>query len=99
MPRMGISAVVLAAAFAVNSAAAQNLPAPGFHHLHLNGTDPDAAIAFYVKQFPSTSKTNWGGVPALASPNKVLVLFTKVDRAPASDPQATAFWHFGWHVT
>ena len=28
---------------------------PGFHHLHLNSVDPDAAIDFYVRQFPSTS--------------------------------------------
>ena len=59
------------------------LPAPGFHHLHLNSVDPDAAIDFYVRQFPSTSKTSWGGLPALTSPNNVLVLFTKVDDAAA----------------
>ena len=75
------------------------LPAPGFHHLHLNSVDPDAAIAFYTKEFPSTSKANWGGFPALASPNNVLVLFTKVAAAPVADPDETAFWHFGWHVT
>jgi hypothetical protein len=27
------------------------LPAPGFHHLHLNSVDPDAAVAFYARQF------------------------------------------------
>jgi catechol 2,3-dioxygenase-like lactoylglutathione lyase family enzyme len=75
------------------------LPPPGFHHLHLNSTDPDAAIAYFAKEFPSTSKTIWGGFPALASPNAVLVLFTKVARPPVSDPQITAYWHFGWHVT
>lgn len=75
------------------------LPAPGFHHLHLNSVDPDAAIAFYVKQYPSTSKTTWGGMPALASPNNVMVLFAKVAAPPVSDPQITAFWHFGWHIT
>jgi len=75
------------------------LPPPGFDHLHLNSVNPDAAIAFYVREFPSTSKTTWGGMPALASPNNVLVLFNKVDRQPVSDPQVTAFWHFGWHVT
>ena len=42
------------------------LPAPGFHHLHLNSVDPEAAIDFYTRQFPSTSKTSWGGLPALA---------------------------------
>jgi catechol 2,3-dioxygenase-like lactoylglutathione lyase family enzyme len=97
-------AVLLATVFAVSielPAAAQGtaLPAPGFHHLHLNSIDPDAAIAFYAKEFPSTSKTSWGGMPALASPNNVLVLFTKVAAPPVSDPQVTAFWHFGWHVT
>src|SRR5919109_3153856 len=73
------------------------LSVPGFHHLHLNSRDPDAAIAFYTRQFPSTAKTTWGGLPALQSPNSVLILFTKVDTAPATSPQ-TAIWHCGWHV-
>jgi len=74
------------------------LPTPGFHHLHLNSVNPDAAIDFYVRQFTSTAKASWGGLPALKSPNNILVLFTKVDTAPAIEPQ-TAIWHFGWHVT
>jgi catechol 2,3-dioxygenase-like lactoylglutathione lyase family enzyme len=74
------------------------LPAPGFHHLHLNATNPGAAIDFYALQFPSTSKTTFAGKPALRSPNNVLVLFDNVSRAPALTPQ-TAIWHFGWHVT
>ena len=74
------------------------LPAPGFHHLHLNSLDPAAAIGFYVRQFASTSKTSWGGFPALASPNDVLLLFGKVDAPPPVTPQS-AIWHFGWHVT
>lgn len=78
--------------------AQEALPSPSFHHLHLNSVDPEAAIAFYVKAFPSTSRTTFGGQPALASPNDVLVLFTKVGTPPATQPQ-TAFWHFGWHVT
>jgi Glyoxalase/Bleomycin resistance protein/Dioxygenase superfamily len=73
------------------------LAPPRFHHLHLNSVDPDAAIDFYVRQFPSTARTTWGGLPALASPNDVLVLFDKVDKAPATSPQ-TAIWHFGWYV-
>jgi catechol 2,3-dioxygenase-like lactoylglutathione lyase family enzyme len=73
------------------------LAAPGFHHLHLNSVDPDAAVDFYTRRFPTTAKTSWGGLPALASPNDVLVLFTKVPAAPATSPQ-TAIWHFGWHV-
>jgi catechol 2,3-dioxygenase-like lactoylglutathione lyase family enzyme len=74
------------------------LPTPGFHHLHLNSVDPDAAIDFYTRQFPSTEKTRWGGHPALKSPNDVLILFTKVGRPAPSAPQS-AIWHFGWHVT
>src|SRR3954453_11412015 len=74
------------------------LATPGFHHLHLRSVDPDAAIDFYTRQFPSTRKGRWGGHPALFSPNDVMVLFDKVDRPPASEPQS-AIWHFGWHVT
>jgi catechol 2,3-dioxygenase-like lactoylglutathione lyase family enzyme len=73
------------------------LAAPRFHHLHLNSIDPEAAIDFYVRQFPRSVKTRWGGLPALAAPNDVLVLFTKVASAPPTSPQ-TAIWHFGWHV-
>jgi catechol 2,3-dioxygenase-like lactoylglutathione lyase family enzyme len=74
------------------------LPAPGFHHLHLNSIDPDAAIGFYTRQFASTSEGSWGGFPALRSPNDVMVLFTKVAAPPSTGPQS-AIWHFGWHVT
>ena len=74
------------------------LPTPKFHHLHLNSVDPDAAIDFYTRQFPSTARGSWGGLPALKSPNDVLLLFTKVDTPPTSEPQS-AIWHFGWHIT
>jgi catechol 2,3-dioxygenase-like lactoylglutathione lyase family enzyme len=72
------------------------LPAPGFHHLHLNSVNPDAAIEFYTKQFPSTTKASVAGFPALKA-GKVYVLFTKVRMPPPTEPQ-TAIWHFGWHV-
>src|SRR4051812_11746178 len=74
------------------------LPAPGFHHLHLNSVDPDTAIDFYVRHFPRSAKTTWGRLPALAAPNDVLVLFTKTAAPPPASPQS-AIWHFGWHVT
>jgi catechol 2,3-dioxygenase-like lactoylglutathione lyase family enzyme len=79
-------------------AAQTPLAAPGFHHLHLNTVNPEAAIDFYVKAFPTTSKGTFAGQPALRSPNNVWVLFNKVGAPPATQPQ-TAFWHFGWHVT
>src|SRR5688572_21274581 len=74
------------------------LPSPAFHHLHLNSMDPGAAIEFYNRQFPSTSRGSWNSIAALHSPNNVLVLFDKVDSPPPIEPQ-TAIWHFGWHVT
>ena len=74
------------------------LPTPGFHHIQLNSPDPDAAIDWYVRQFPSTSKGEWAGQPALISPNNVMVLFNKTDKPAPSHPQS-AIWHFGWHVT
>jgi catechol 2,3-dioxygenase-like lactoylglutathione lyase family enzyme len=74
------------------------LAAPRFHHLHLNSVDPDAAIDFYTAHFTTTSRSTWGGFPALASPNQVLILFTEVPTPPAIAPQS-AIWHFGWHVT
>lgn len=96
------SAAVVAAVIVLASASARSqgaaLETPGFHHLHLGSTNPDAALAFYTKAFPSTSATTWGGMPALRSPNNVLVLFTRLDQPASTQPQ-TAMWHFGWHVT
>jgi catechol 2,3-dioxygenase-like lactoylglutathione lyase family enzyme len=82
----------------VRPRARQDLPTPGFHHLHLNSVNPEAAIAFYTTQFPTTSRATFAGQPALRSPNNVWVLFNKVETPPATQP-STAFWHFGWHVT
>ena len=73
------------------------LATPGFHHLHLNSVDPDAAIDFYIRQFPTSAKGSWGGFPALLAPNNCMILFTKVATPPVSEPQG-AIWHFGWHV-
>jgi hypothetical protein len=74
------------------------LPSPRFHHIHLKSVDPTTAIDWYRRQFPSTASGEWGGFPALKSPNDVLILFDRVDRPPTSEPQS-AIWHFGWHVT
>jgi catechol 2,3-dioxygenase-like lactoylglutathione lyase family enzyme len=103
MTRTWLAGLIVAASISAWGAArltgqTNSLPPPGFHHLHLNSVNPDVAIAFYAKAFPSTSKSMWGGLPALRSPDDVLVLFNKVDQPPATQPQ-TAVWHFGWHVT
>jgi catechol 2,3-dioxygenase-like lactoylglutathione lyase family enzyme len=98
-----VVAVVFATALTWGSLGAANgqkldMRPPLFHHLHLNSVDPEAALAFYTAQFPTTSKANWAGLPALKSPNDVMVLFTKVASPPTIVPQS-AYWHFGWHVT
>jgi hypothetical protein len=104
---MRTTALISAAGLAIGLVAWHEMPAggqsvplaaPGFHHLHLNSIDPEGAIAFYTRQFPTTAATNWNGFAALRSPNNVLMLFNKVQAAPATQPQ-TAIWHFGWQVT
>jgi catechol 2,3-dioxygenase-like lactoylglutathione lyase family enzyme len=91
-------AVILVLSFLSQPDPGSRLTVPGFHHLHLNSVDPESAIDFYTKAFPTTAKTTFAGQPALASPNNVLVLFNRVSTPPATQPH-TAFWHFGWHVT
>jgi catechol 2,3-dioxygenase-like lactoylglutathione lyase family enzyme len=99
-----LAAAILAAAIGVwasgpgPAAQSADLGTPGFHHLHLLSTNPDAAIDFYTSHFASAKKTTWNGFPAISAPTNVLILFTKVDRPPLTSPQ-TAFWHFGWNVT
>jgi len=44
----------------------------------------------------STSKSTWGGFPALKT-GKVFVLFTKINSTAPTEPQ-TAIWYFGFHV-
>lgn len=102
-----LSTLLLAACAAVAAAPARTarlaaqgaaLPTPGFHHLHLNSVNPEAAVAFYAARFPSTAAATFEEQPALRSPNDVWVLFNRVDSPPPTQPP-TAFWHFGWHVT
>jgi len=61
-------------------ALAQEPPKAHFHHIHLNSTDPAAAIDFYTRKFEF---------------DKSRILFTKVKDAPPSEI-VSAIWHFGW---
>jgi hypothetical protein len=74
------------------------LAPPHFHHLALNSIDPESAASFYMKQFPSTARTSWEGMPALMSPSHVLIVFQKTAAPPPANPETTAYWHFGWTV-
>ena len=75
------------------------LETPGFHHLHLNSVDPDAAIDWYVRQFPSCTKGGWAGIPGAAvAQQRDGAVQQGRPRRRRSQPQS-AIWHFGWHVT
>ena len=95
-----ITAVVLLSAPALH-AQFERLPVPKLHHVGLNSVDPDAAIAWYLRLWPSAHRTTLAGFPGVEA--EMLMLFTKVDHPPAgvwsdalhrSEPQS-AFWHIG----
>ena len=69
-------------------------PLAHFHHLHLNATDPPAAITFYTSKLESEKRKFAGVMDGVWSHNSWL-LFTKVDAAPTSEI-TSAIWHMGW---
>jgi catechol 2,3-dioxygenase-like lactoylglutathione lyase family enzyme len=75
------------------SLCAQQTPQFHFHHIHLNSTDPAAAIAFYTSKL-DCEKENYGADEAIRAENS-WILFTKVTQPPPSDI-VSAIWHFGW---
>mgnify|MGYP001478958591 FL=1 len=84
---------------------AAGVPAAHFHHLHLNSVNPAAAIQYYARAFPDVTPTTMAGFEGFrttsrlaTAPGNVVVLISKVDRAPQTEPQS-AIWHFGWNST
>lgn len=75
--------------------------APRLHHVGLNTVDPERAIAWYLKLWPSAKRTTMAGFPAVES--DMALLFNKVDRPPAAAwrddlhraEEQSAFWHIG----
>lgn len=65
-----------------------------FHHLHLNATDPQAAINFYTSKF-DCEKGRFAGLLDGVWAQKSWMLFTKVAKPPVADLNS-AVWHFGW---
>ena len=64
-----------------------------FHHLHLNTTDPAAAVGFYPAKFDA-QKLALNGLPAVFA-QKSWLLFNKVAQPPPSSI-LSAIWHMGW---
>ena len=74
--------------------ALQQTPVAHFHHLHLNSTDPAAAIEFYTSKFDCEKGRFAGAIDAVWA-QKSWLLFNKVASAPPWELTA-AIWHFGW---
>jgi catechol 2,3-dioxygenase-like lactoylglutathione lyase family enzyme len=77
---------------------------PQLHHVGLNSKDPEAAIAWYERIWPTAKRVTVAGYPGLQS--DMLLLFNKVAGDPPgayqidlgrADPQS-AFWHIGASV-
>ncbi|MGC9951005.1 MAG: VOC family protein [Bryobacteraceae bacterium] len=88
--RILIPLILLALAI---TAFAQEAPKAHFHHIHLNATDPAAAIDFYTRKF-DCEKRKFGEADAVWT-QKSWMLFTKVKDMPPSEI-VSAIWHFGW---
>jgi len=67
------------------------------HHVHLNSVNPSAAADYYVKAFTTSVKTTFNGEIAVRTINGPLLLFTRVNTPPPTQPQS-AIWHFGWNT-
>jgi catechol 2,3-dioxygenase-like lactoylglutathione lyase family enzyme len=93
-----LSLAIVASAAANASAQAHSLR---LHHVGLNSPDPDRAIAWYLKLWPSAKRTTFAGYPAVEA--DMLLLFNKVDRPAAGAwrddlhraADQSSFWHIG----
>src|ERR1700724_3044144 len=98
MPFLGWRAVVAGVLLGVAMIAQSPEPLPQplahFHHLHLNTTDPQAAIAFYTAKLES-EKRKFAGAEDAVWARQSWLLFNKVNSAPKSEI-TSAIWHMGW---
>jgi len=65
-----------------------------FHHVHLNATDPAAAIEFYTSRFKAR-KESFAGLGDAVWTGDSWLLFTRVDAPPPSE-LLSGIWHIGW---
>ena len=65
-----------------------------FHHVHLNVTDPAAAIDFYTSKFDA-EKAKFAGLSDAVWAQKSWLLFSKVAVPPKFEVTST-IWHIGW---
>ena len=94
MPITRSVAIALCAAYVTAIAQDAKPPQAHFHHIHLNTTDPKAAIDFYTTKFEA-EKARFAGLVDGVWVRKSWLLFTKVSTPPPSDIVST-IWHIGW---
>lgn len=101
--RLVLAVVILAAVWAIGApagpAAQTPAPSPGapqfrFHHVHLNTTNADRAIAFYAANFNARRGLFADRLPAVVAQGKWL-LFDEVQQPPAWEV-VSAMYHIGW---
>ena len=101
--RPGVGATVLArlaggALLVASGVQAQDAQPPeasaAFHHVHLNSTDPAAAIDFYSTKFKARQERFANLADAVWTGDSWL-LFTKVPAPPPSE-LVSGIWHIGW---
>ena len=82
-------------------ATAQPVVLPTLHHVGLNSVDPERAIAWYLRLWPTATRTEVAGQPGVQA--EMLLLFERVGAPPAGAwrddlrrPEAQSpFWHIG----
>jgi hypothetical protein len=72
---------------------AAQMPPARFHHIHLNATNPAAALSFYTTKF-DCEKAKFTGEWDAVWAQKVWILFNPATAPPSAI--TSAFWHFGW---
>src|SRR5215472_6643326 len=65
-----------------------------FHHVHLNATDPAAAIDFYTAKF-DCEKARFAGKIDGVWAQKSWMFFDKSEKPPKAEI-TSAIWHIGW---
>jgi catechol 2,3-dioxygenase-like lactoylglutathione lyase family enzyme len=76
------------------SFAQQPQPLAHFHHVHLNSTNPAAAIDFYSGKFKAR-KEKFAGLSDAVWTGDSWLLFTQVGAPPPSE-LISGIWHIGW---
>lgn len=91
---LGLLCSFPASLFAQSSQPAPPQQTAHFHHVHLNTTDPAAAIDFYTTKFKARKEKFAGLVDGVWTGDSWL-LFTRVAQAPPSAVES-GIWHIGW---